>query len=255
MKITDYLSPLDVHRLLPEYSREDMVSITITIENEVIKKTKRDHRTVDAVFIKVSKIPGIQIFVLEPTKNDLRNSNFTLDESTHLTIHANGWIYSSTQIIFPKRPSHPIVYATLIGYELPKDQTTISFDPAQKKRRDIIAAEGRDPHAPNGRMINKVARFLWDESNYQIGEVRIDKKCRPVHMKVLNKYRDGKNTVYQLGILETNTYFLRCDFPLQEGCIFFDGSKEYLITDVEYWDFPCFPIITMVEWTGQKNVA
>ena len=130
MKITSYLFPSDVHRLLPEYTREDMVSITVTIENEIIKKTKRDHRTVEAIFIKISKTPGVQIFVLEPTKNDLRNSNFTLEESTHLTIHANGWVYTSKKIIFPKCPSHPIEYATLSVCEYPANQPNSKKDAA-----------------------------------------------------------------------------------------------------------------------------
>lgn len=270
MKITSYLFPSDVHRLLPEYSREDMVSITVTIENEIIKKTHRDHRTVEAIFIKVSKTPGVQIFVLEPTKNDLRNSKFTLEANTNLTIHANGWVYQSTKITFPKRPSHPIVYATLIGYELPANQPTISFDPYQAKRRFKMVERGWTPDKINSRASEETALELLNESDYLIGEIKNGAKSRPIHMKFLdNHFRNYKDYdyfrhfghfvedmhTYKIGVLETNSYFIRCHFTLEKGCILFDGSKEYLVTDVWYLDFPSFPLIFAIDWNSKENAA
>ena len=42
MKISDYLYPAKGAQLLPGYTKDDMTQVTVTIQNEVIKKKKFD---------------------------------------------------------------------------------------------------------------------------------------------------------------------------------------------------------------------
>lgn len=268
MKITDYLYPSKAAELLPDYSENDMIPVIhVTIQNEVIKKKKFDRRIVDGIFIKVSRKPGVQIFILEPTKNDLRNSRFTLNESTQLTLTVHGWIYQSIKIIFSSKPSHPIVYAKLIGYDVPSDSATISFDKMRyKDRRAILDFDSKHVFKFRDGYYDDCAKKLHDETGYKIGEIWNPNynplKRIPVHMKNMEGYQKLKKksifsilednvdtsdfkVISTIGFLETYNYFNRKRVIPKKGFCFFDGSYEYEILDIKYLERPNYPILVI----------
>ena len=271
MKISDCLYPAKGAQLLPGYTKDDMEQVTVMIQNEILKKKKFDHRTVDALFVKLSHDPGVQIFILEPTRNDLRNCHFTVDENTTLTIYACGWVYRSFKIVLTSKPSHPIVYAKLIGYDVPKDPATISFDLMRYKERAFTIKYAPDHTFKFQPFFDQNAEILFNESDYMIGEIwdpNSSRKHIPVHMKNLDGFRriiddsfvhtlgvvyeeeiNPKNFGYsestKVGFLETYNYFNRLRYYPDAGFHFFDGAYEYEVLSLTYLDNPCYPILNL----------
>lgn len=276
MKVSDYLYPAKGTQLLPGYTKDDMEQVTVTIQNEILKKKKFDRRTIDALFIKLSREPGVQIFILEPTRNDLRNCHFTVDESSKLTIYVGCWIYQSFKIILTPKPSHPIVYAKLVGYDVPEDPLTISFDPARRYERNFHGPDHVFKFQP---YFDVQAEILFDESNYMVGEIWNPNSNRPplpVHMKNMNGFRRIIDTSYfygveyeeedkpedfgysettKVGFLETYNYFNRHHYWLEPEFHFFDGSYEYEVLSVDYFKNPCYPILVLGRLDHQLEAA
>jgi hypothetical protein len=250
-----------------------MESVTVTIQTKGAKKGKFNQRTCEAVFIRQSHTPDVQIFILEPTRNDLRNSHIILDSDSYLSICVGNWIYQSLHIEFPKRPSHPIVYTSFSGYHIPENPYSISFDYVHVRNRKESYRYQSSPRLCPGIRYTDLVKHLYDETDYSVAEIydpTSDIKSRrrlPVHFKKLNPLSfqkqfpndienylsDPSSTI--VGIFETFAYFDRCRSIIQKGFRFFDGSAEYEIIGVSYLKFPRFPILAISRVSEHSLVA
>ena len=124
-----------------------------------------------AVFLTRTHSYGIQIFILEPTQNDFRNSHFVLNEKRKQKICIENWIYESSRITFTPKPSYPIFYTTFLNCVVSPNPYSINFNNVHIKYRKKSVARRTGYNISNRMFYNSPILHLQNKSSYLVGKI------------------------------------------------------------------------------------